>query len=269
MLFRSPPSPALLRAAAARDWAGFERRAGGEPHRLLLELCESWGGTDAAAGAAAAERLLSLGAWRCDEQGRTPLHLLCANDELHADAAAAIAAALLAGGVGPYDVDSNGDAALHTLCGAELLPDLAIALAHALLDGGASCTLEDAEGRTPCNLADGEAAGAGVERAPQPELAEMLRRRLILNHQGCGHKVKGETVVAGDRPLRQDPVGPLPPAQPEPEPEPEDDAAAQAAAAERRAARQRQIEQLGQVAQQFRPGEGGDEASSDDSNDWD
>ena len=32
--------------------------------------------------------------------------------------------------------------------------------------------------------------------------------------------------------------------------------------AERRAARQRQIEQLGQVAQQFRPGEGGDEAGT-------
>ena len=66
-------------------WAGFTTLASAHaPSDLLLELCEvvddDW---SLAAATGAVDQLLRLGSWACCEHtGRTPLHVLCANDRL-------------------------------------------------------------------------------------------------------------------------------------------------------------------------------------------
>eukprot|EP01047_Picozoa_sp_COSAG01_P075754 COSAG01_NODE_13080_length_1639_cov_1.027273_2_plen_146_part_00 len=94
------------------------------------------------------ERLLSalVTAAACDGHGRTALHLLCEEgaaeeeEEVTPELGAALVDRLLEY-VEVDAVDGGGRTALHTLCCAELPAALATALAHALLDGGASCAL--------------------------------------------------------------------------------------------------------------------------------
>ena len=181
----------------------------------------------------------ACGEWRgCGPLGRTPLHALCANVDCEPVVAEATARLLLANGVPVDQRDVQGNTALHVLCTSNHTADAVVALAHALLDCGASCTLEDAAGRTPCSLAEGSEVSGGWRQdgdgnddasdtgPPQPELADLLRRRMILSHHGLGHRVVMSggradvgVVVAGEGSIRA--RTPPPVGCPEPESEPE------------------------------------------------
>jgi hypothetical protein len=148
---------------------------------------------------------------------------------------------LLANGVPVDQRDQRGDTALHVLCSSDHSISVAQALAHALLDAGARPTLEDAAGRTPCSLAEGQhvsggwrdddggsvsSCGEDEDSGPsQPELADLLRRRMILSHHGVGHCIvsaggaTGEAiVVAGEGAIRlPEPPAAAAPAEPESE----------------------------------------------------
>ena len=174
---------------------------------------------------------------------RTPLHALCSNSECEPAVGEAMARLLLVNGAPVDQRDLCGDTALHVLCSSDHTAACAAALAHALLDGGAACTLEDAAGRTPCSLAEGHTVSGGGPRdvdgdsggsdeedsgPVQLELADLLRRRMILANLGVGHRVvssgagAGEpgVVVAGDGAICWPEATPAIAAAPEPEPEP-------------------------------------------------
>lgn len=159
----------------------------------------------------------ACGGWRgCGPLGRTPLHALCANADCEPAVAEATARLLLGSAVPVDQRDAQGNTALHVLCTSDHTAGAVVALAHALLDCGASCTLEDAAGRTPCSLAEGSEVSGGwrddgdgsddanITGPPQPELADLLRRRMILSHHGLGHRVvsggpaDAGVVVAGE-----------------------------------------------------------------------
>lgn len=202
----------LLQLAAASEWRGFAEVVSEfkGPGQALIALCEELDGdTDVQTALAAGQKLLDMpGVLDCVTPARTALHCLCTRDDISADLCVKMVELLVRGGMEPNSLDSRGESALHCLCAAELPGSLAVAAAHALLDNGASCTLEDAEGRTPFSIASGSQANASAERPCQPELAELLRRRVILSHHGCGHKViigasGGTQVVAGDEPIAQ------------------------------------------------------------------
>jgi hypothetical protein len=219
------------------------------PMEALFELCDL--NLDEPEPLAKAEQLLQQldqsatgeGEWPgCGPLGRTPLHGLCANSDCAPSVGEAMARLLLASGLPVDQRDERGDTALHVLCCSDHSAAGAVALAHALLDSGAACTLEDAAGRTPCSLAQGaemsggwrddgdgeaDADDAGDTGPPQLELADLLRRRMILSHHGLRHRVvsgsaPGEesVVVAGEGTIRRADPPPAIIALPEPEPEP-------------------------------------------------
>lgn len=180
------------------------------------------------------------GVWPgCGPLGRTPLHALCANADCDPAVGETTARLLLASGVPVDQRDKQGNTSLHVLCTSDHTAAGAVALAHVLLDAGAGCTLEDAAGRTPCSLAEGgEVSGSwrddrdGSEDTndtgpSQPELADLLRRRMILSHHGLGHRIvsrglASESVVVADKGRIRRP-SPPPPVASLLEPEPEHD----------------------------------------------
>ena len=209
----------------------------------LFELCDLY--IDEAEPIAKVKQALekigeiSGGEWpRCGPLGRTPLHALCANADCDPAVGETTARLLLASGVPVDQRDTQGNTALHVLCTSDHTAEAAVALAHALLDCGAGCTLEDAAGRTPCSLAEGSEVSGGWRRdgdgsddandtgPPQPELADLLRRRMILSHHGLAHRIVGGgqpgVVVAGEGVVRRAsrPLPVVPPLEPQPEPAP-------------------------------------------------
>lgn len=210
----------------------------------LFELCDLY--LDEAEPVAKVKQALekigevAAGEWpRCGPFGRTPLHAVCANVDCDPAVGEAAARLLLASGVPVDQRDAQGSTALHVLCTSDHTAEGAVALAHALLDCGAGCTLEDAAGRTPCSLAEGSEVSGGwrcdVDGSsddandtgpPQPELADLLRRRMILSHHGLAHRIVGDgrpgMVVAGEGMVRR--ASPPPPVasplEPQPEPAP-------------------------------------------------
>jgi hypothetical protein len=173
------------------------------------------------------ERLLSalVTAAACDRHRRTALHLLCEEgaavaeeeEEVTPELGAALVDRLLEY-VEVDAVDGAGRTALHTLCCAELPAALATALAHALLDGGASCALiiqltDMISPPQPARVSAGFPNAAGVRCVPVHGVrgAQAERRTVRVAHHVSWRTGYGIGTMAAGLPTWLSPACLLPP----------------------------------------------------------